>query len=294
MEPNPVSLICLHSLRTAEFVWWCHWVSSARERERHPNRCQKKEAQTADEKPLLACTIICARPASPLVMSVDFRDHSECGGDGQCLAGSLVAPSKRNWANICFSRCLPPPNATPLRSKHVVWYISGQRRGAARPGSGLLLLLLFTWWGSVSGPGKRDKEARRNFLLTREIGTCCAAKQPNRPFFFVSAQRNRHMLVTQALFFDHCRTVSLFPPPNRRDKQLYPHLQQVTFGLFLGFSVCAVLVRSLLSLFRLLVLSWISFVTSAEPVCTEHTCLNLINSLFLNSVFTSFSFVIRS
>lgn len=255
-------------------MWWCHWVSSAREREQHPNRCQKKEAQTADEKPLLACTIICARPASPLVMSVDFRDHTECGGDGQCLAGSLVAPSKRNWANICFSRCLPPPNATPLRSKHVVWYISGQRRGAARPGSGLLLLLLFTWWGSVSGPGKRDKEARRNFLLTRDIGTCCAAKQPNCLFFFffVSAQRNRHMLVTQALFFDHCRTVPP-PPPNRRDKQLYPHPQQVTFGLFLSFSVCAVLVRSLLSLFRLLVLSWISFVTSNSGA-SSWTCMH--------------------
>lgn len=216
MEPNPVCLICLHSLRTAEFAWWCHWVSSARERERHPNRCQKKEAQTADEKPLLPCAIIRARPASPLVMSVDFRDHTECGGDGQCSAGSLVAPSKRNWANICFSRCLPPPNATPLRSKHVGWYISGQRRGAARPVSGLLLLLLFTWWRSVSGPGKRDKEARRNFLLTREIGTCCAAKQPNRSFFLCPP--NGHMLVTQALFFDHCRT----SPPNRRDQQLYP------------------------------------------------------------------------
>lgn len=254
-------------------MWWCHWGSSAREREWHPNRCQKKEAQTADEKPLLACTIICARPASPLVMSVDFRDHSECGGDGQCLAGSLVAPSKRNWANICFSHCLPPPNATPLRSKHVVWYISGQRRGAARPGSGLLLLLLFTWWGSVSGPGKRDKEARRNFLLTRDIGTCCAAKQPNRPFlFFVLCPPNAtDTCWWRKLCFS--TTVALSPPQNRRDKQLYPHPQQVTFGLFLGFSVCAVLVRSLLSLFRLLVLSWISFVTSNSGA-SSWTCMH--------------------
>lgn len=77
-------------------------------------------------------------------------------------------------------------DATPLK-KHVCRDISGPGKGCCLPLPVWAQKILVSSTATVSGcqgPGKHDKAGRRNFPLTQEIGTSCAATQSNHLSYF--------------------------------------------------------------------------------------------------------------